>query len=145
MQEKTEKRYELINSSVLTISEDASNKPQSYRPSWTMECNSVNDECTSDSPPRLTPNLSKTNLNLVPREGEFFIDIIIQNTATNCSNGVAKEHYPNLLNDEVAIKLSCFTHTSRGAAIVNMIKSQIKPEIQRSNRRWRRIKERSTT
>jgi len=94
----------------------------------------------SKSPPEISKVSRQKNASLSPADGEFLIDVILHKISKEVEDRTGKSSEIRTCKDPtILVKLSCFSHTKRGDEIINQIKSQMIGEIQRTNRRWRRL------
>lgn len=76
----------------------------------------------------------------LPKEGHFAIQATVELIATtnySCSN-------QNSQSIAVGVHLACYRHSTRGFKAIEKITSGMKGEVTRTNRKWRRIRQRQS-
>jgi hypothetical protein len=68
------------------------------------------------------------NSQLLPEEGHFVMQASVQIMATT--------------NDVINVHLACYRHSSRGLKAIEKIRTGMEGEVSRTNRKWRRIRQR---
>eukprot|EP00980_Cylindrotheca_fusiformis_P015572 scaffold4447_cov120-Cylindrotheca_fusiformis.AAC.5 len=73
----------------------------------------------------------RDNSEFLPPEGHFVIQVLLEQTMSNEKAAI-----------RVNVQLACYRHSSRGLKAVEKIRSSIEGEVARTNRKWRRIRQR---
>jgi 23S rRNA A1618 N6-methylase RlmF len=74
----------------------------------------------------------QTNSDFLPSEGHFVIQVALEPTMNNEAEG----------GIGVNVQLACYRHSSRGLKAIEKVRSGIEGEVARTNRKWRRIRQR---
>ncbi|KAL7554991.1 hypothetical protein ACHAWF_018569, partial [Thalassiosira exigua] len=86
--------------------------------------------CNATNPPDFLHDIDNDNL---PFEGHFVIDSFVQSSGESNGRGDVR----------VKVVLDMYSHTTRGADVVNKIRGALPGEVGRTNRRWRRLLKRT--
>jgi 23S rRNA A1618 N6-methylase RlmF len=76
----------------------------------------------------------KHNADFLPYEGHFIIQASVETTITN--------NYEANGGMIVNVRLACYRHSSRGLKAIEKIRNGMEGEVARTNRKWRRIRQR---
>jgi 23S rRNA A1618 N6-methylase RlmF len=79
----------------------------------------------------------RDNSRFLPDEGHFFVEIKIQVARNNNTFDNSAENQPMTVD----VHLSCYRHSARGAKAIEKIRC-LERDVQRTSRKWRRIRER---
>ena len=82
----------------------------------------------------------RDNSRFLPNEGHFLIEAKIQ-VANNINN---MNNINSLENNHLTVQvhLACYRHSARGAKAIEKIRNSLGGEVCRTNRKWRKIRER---
>ena len=80
----------------------------------------------------------RDNSQFLPEEGHFLVEAELSVTPSIHPVGTVAVS----LVSEVTVRLSCYSHSLRGAKAIEKIRSGLKGEVGRTNRKWRKIRER---
>ena len=83
----------------------------------------------------------RNNSGLLPTEGHFLVEVKVR-FVRDCF-GIGSNNHINIQNrPTVNVHLDCYRHSSRGGKAIEKIRNSLNGELNRTNRKWRKIRER---
>jgi hypothetical protein len=89
-------------------------------------------QCDVEIPETIIQALNgrENNCLFLPNEGHFLVDINIHVDPSN-HNGTT-----------INVHITCYRHSARGGKAIEKIRSSLEAEVLRTNRKWRKIRQR---